>query len=118
YRSSSARTTDRAVLSQNRRSRSCRRRCVMRDESTASQMSVADELVALQLLAQGAAVDAEDLRRTALIALRVIQHRLVQRLLDLADDELVQIARFVSVEAFEIALQCFVRERAERFYSS
>src|SRR5690606_15747908 len=71
-----------------------------------------------QLLAQGAAVDAEDLRRTALIALRVIQHRLEQRLLDLADDELVQIARFVSVEAFEIALQCFVRERAERFYSS
>src|SRR5690606_19105464 len=80
------------------------------------KVSIADELVALQLLAQSAAIDAENLGRTALIAPRVIQDRLEQRLLDLADDELVQISRLVSVQAFEIALQRFVRERAERLH--
>src|SRR5690606_1259017 len=79
--------------------------------------SIADELVALQLLAQSAAIDAENLGGAALIAVGICQDRLEQRLLDLADDELVQIARLVPVQAFEIALQCFVRERAERLYS-
>src|SRR5690606_4279156 len=82
------------------------------------ETSIADELVALQLLAQGTAIDAENLRRAALVAVRIGQDRLEKWLLYLTDDELIQIAGLVSVQALEIALQRLIRERAERFYSS
>src|SRR5690606_11972598 len=79
------------------------------------ETSIADELVALQLLAQGTAIDAENLRRAALVAVRIGQDRLEKWLLYLTDDELIQIAGLVSVQALEIALQRLIRERAERF---
>src|SRR5690606_3600327 len=121
--SRSARAVPPVEISSNDRSRSDRANstmpCLSETLSRARRCaviapSITDEIVCLQLLAQRAAIDAENLRRAALIALRVAHDGFQQRLLDLADDELIEISRFVSVQACEIALQCFVRQRAQR----
>src|ERR1700730_12486298 len=59
----------------------------------------------LQFLAQGAAVDAENACRTALVALRVIEHDAKQRLLDLAQYQVVEMGRPVTVQTGEVIAQ-------------
>src|SRR5882757_8261417 len=60
-----------------------------------------------QLLAQGAAIDAENGRGAALVALHVAHHDLEQRFFDFAHDQIVQVCGLVAIERFEIALQRF-----------
>src|ERR1700761_7638521 len=62
-----------------------------------------------QLLAQGAAIDAQNGRSAALIALYVTHHDFEQRLFHLAHDQIVQVRRLVAVERLEIAFQSFFR---------
>ena len=77
---------------------------------------MADLLVDAELfefLAQSAAVDAEDGRRAALIALHVAHHHLEQRLFHFAHHEVVQMRGFVAIERFKIALQRFLGLRTQ-----
>ncbi len=66
-----------------------------------------------ELLAQGAAIDAEYGRRAALIALRVAHDHFEQRLFHFAHHQIVQMRRFVAIERFKIALQCFLGLRTQ-----
>src|SRR5437879_7085362 len=59
----------------------------------------------LQFLAQRAAVDAENVRGAALVALGVIEHHAKQRLLDLAQHQLVEAGGPVTVQAGEVIAQ-------------
>src|SRR5690606_3576222 len=79
--------------------------------------SFAVELERLELLAQRAAIDPEDLRRFALIAVRVRKHVLKERLFDFANDEVIQVARLMSVQVCEVAVQRLVRKARERLIS-
>src|ERR1700689_62809 len=56
----------------------------------------------LQLLAQRAAVDAQDHRCAALVALCVVEHDAKQRLLHLAQHQVIQLRRAVAVETGEV----------------
>src|ERR1700720_4185887 len=58
-----------------------------------------------EFLAQCAAVDAENRRRTALIALHVAHDYLEQRLFNLAHHEVVQMRGLVAVQRLKITLQ-------------
>jgi len=55
-----------------------------------------------QLLAQGPAVDAEDIGSPDLIALGVIEHGLQQRLLDFTQHQVIQVRRTMAIEAGEV----------------
>src|SRR5512141_236339 len=66
--------------------------------------------VDLQLLAQGAAIDAEDVRGATLVAGRVVEHRAEQRLLDLAHHQVVQVAWCMAVETREVRVQGLLGE--------
>src|SRR5690606_36154052 len=59
--------------------------------------SFAREIVALEFLAEGAPVDAEYLGGSALVAFCVVQHGLQQRSFDFTDNQLIEVAGFVSV---------------------
>src|SRR2546421_5095466 len=59
----------------------------------------------LQFLAQGAAVDAENVCGAALVAVRVIEHDAKQRLLDLAQHHFVETGGPVTVQAGEVIAQ-------------
>jgi hypothetical protein len=62
----------------------------------------AGDAVQPQLLAQGAAVDTENIRRPHLVAFGVIEHGLQQRLLDFTQHQIVQMRGPMTVEAGEI----------------
>src|SRR5277367_6756387 len=79
-----------------------------------SNVSLLADPELFEFLAQGAAIDAEDGRRTALVALHVAHHNLEQRLFDLAHDQLVQVRGLMSVQRLEVALQRFLGLRAQR----
>ena len=70
--------------------------------------------IGLELLAQRAAINAEDTGCLALVAVRIIHHGLEQRSLDLANDQVVQIARAVAVERGEIGRECVFGVFTER----
>src|ERR1700722_4324908 len=58
-----------------------------------------------EFLAQCAAIDAENRRRAALIALYVVHHHFEQGLFHFAQHQIVQMRGFVAIERFKIALQ-------------
>src|SRR5262249_3870910 len=60
----------------------------------------------LQLLAQGPAIDSENPGSAALVAFRVVQHHTEQGFLDLAQHEVVQVGRPVTIQAHEVVAQC------------
>src|SRR3984893_12234580 len=68
----------------------------------------------LQFLAQGAAVDAENACGGALVALRVIEHDAKQRLLDLAQHQVVEMGRPLTVQAGGVIAQGALGMIAER----
>src|SRR5882762_2153564 len=67
--------------------------------------SGAGEPELLQFLAQGAAVDAENACGAALVALRVVEHDSKQRLLDLAQHQVVEMGGPLTVQAGEVIAQ-------------
>src|SRR5882762_812129 len=67
--------------------------------------SGAGEPELLQFLAQGAAVDAENSCGAALVALRVVEHDSKQRLLDLAQHQVVEMGGPLTVQAGEVIAQ-------------
>src|SRR5271168_4236099 len=67
-----------------------------------------------EFLAQGAAIDTEDGRGTALVSLHMPHHHLEQRLLDLAHHQFVQVRGLMTVQGLEIALQRLLGLRAQR----
>ena len=72
------------------------------------------ENVPIEFLAQGAAVDAEDVRGAALVALCVAEHGPEQRLLDLAHHEVVEMPRPMAVQAGEVAVERLLGVRTQR----
>src|SRR3984893_8798314 len=92
-------------ISQTRRRRRRRRR---------AYGSGAGEPELLQFLAQGAAVDAENACGAALVALRVIEHDAKQRLLDLAQHQVVEMRRPLTVQAGEVIAQGALGMLAQR----
>src|SRR5688572_5958348 len=75
------------------------------------------ESVLAQLLAQRAAVDAEDGRRTALVAVGVVHHGLEQRQLHFAHDEIVEAAGAVAVQAVEVAAERLLGVGTQRYFA-
>src|SRR6188474_3171234 len=73
----------------------------------------AGDAVVLELLAQSAAVDAEDVRGAALVALGVAEHGAEQRLLDLAHHEVVEMPRPMAVQAREVTVERLLGVRAQ-----
>jgi hypothetical protein len=69
-----------------------------------------------QLLAQRAAIDAEDARGAALIAFHVIEHRLEQRLFDFAQHHVVQLSGTMTVQAREVIMQGLLGVVAQRHF--
>ena len=65
--------------------------------------------VRLQLLAQRAAIDAENVGGAALVALGVVEHGLEQRLFDFAQHEVVQLAGLVPVQRREVRARAPLR---------
>ena len=74
-----------------------------------------DEAMLAQFLAQGAAIDAQDVGGQALIALGVFKDGAQQRFFDLPDDQLVQGIGLVPVQRLEIAAQRFFGKIAKGF---
>ena len=72
------------------------------------------ETVDLQLLAQRAAIDAEDVGRAALVALGIVEHGLEQRLFDFAQHQVIELAGLVAVQAREIGIERLCRHRPQR----
>src|SRR6185312_3118566 len=68
----------------------------------------------LQLLAQGAAIDAENPCCPALVAVRVIEDHAKEGLLDLAQHQVVKIRRARTVEAREVIAQSALGVAAQR----
>src|SRR5262249_35356248 len=68
----------------------------------------------LELLAQRAAVDAEDARGAALVALGVVEHYAKQRLLDLAQHQIIEIGGTVPAQAHEVVAQRTLGMPAQR----
>src|SRR5579871_1567117 len=81
--------------------------------SSARRTGVSTALLAdaelFQLLAQSAAVDPENGRGTALIAVHMVHHHFEQRLFHFPHHQIVQVRRLVSIQSFEITLQGFFR---------
>src|SRR6185437_13429554 len=93
--------------------RSCRKRTVTPAERAKSWKSMG-EAELLELLAQRAAVDAENSRSPALVALGIVEHHAKERLLDLAQHEIVEIRRPRAVEAGEVIAESALRVAAQR----
>src|SRR5437879_880449 len=68
----------------------------------------------LQLFAQSRTIDSQNARGSALVALRVVEHYPEQRLLDLAQHEIVELGRPVTVQAHEVVAQRTLRVIAQR----
>src|SRR5579871_3201141 len=64
-----------------------------------------DEVIVLELAPERAAIDAEDLGGTALVALGIAHDRAEQRFLDLAHHERVQPGRPVAVQPLEVGAE-------------
>src|SRR5271155_2711717 len=62
-----------------------------------------------QLLAQSTAIDAENGRGAALVALHMTHHDLEKRFFHFAHDQIVQVCRLMAIERVEIAFQRFLR---------
>src|SRR6516164_5162864 len=73
-----------------------------RSPGAPGKCSGAAEAELLQLLAQRAAVDAENAGGAALVTFGVVEYHAEQRLFDLAQNEIVQMCRPVAVQAGEI----------------
>src|SRR3989344_2344583 len=73
-----------------------------------------EQLVLLELLAQGIAVDAEDFRGPALVTLDVTHDGFEQRLFHLADHHVVHARGLLAVEVVEIALHGLFYARRQR----
>jgi hypothetical protein len=73
------------------------------------------EQVSPEFLSQSAAVNAEYAGRLALIALRVIHDGFEQGPFNLADNQVVQIARPVAVQRCKILIKCIFCVFAKRF---
>src|SRR3954449_9527813 len=63
------------------------------------------DTVTLDLLAQGVAVEAEQLGRDGLIAADFVQHHFDQRLFHTADDHGIDLSRLLPVQIPEVAVQ-------------
>ena len=85
----------------------------MLDVADRTYGSCIEKLVGDELLAQGAAIDAENFSSLALVAAGVFHNCFEQGLLDLSHDELVELGGTVAVQACQIATQRMVRQRAE-----
>src|SRR4051812_15279524 len=73
--------------------------------SASSRISSIAETELLQLLAQRAAIDAEDARGAALVTFGIVEHYAEQRLFNLAQHEVVQMRRTVTVQAREVVAE-------------
>src|SRR5688572_8848040 len=80
-------------------------------------ISSGGQSVFAQLLAQGPAIDAEDRRRAALVAVRVVHDGLEKWQLHLAHDEVVEPAGPMAVQAVEIAAERLLGVVAQRYFA-
>src|SRR5690606_33142243 len=103
-------SSTRPVLSETESSARRTRTCNVRSVSAVGEAELP------QLLAQRAPVDAEDFRGPALVALRVFQHGLEQRFLDLAQHHAVELRGPVPVQAREVGMESFLSVTAQRHF--
>src|SRR3989344_5996297 len=75
------------------------------------------ELVQLELLAQGIAVDAKDIGRLALVALGVLHHDFEQRLFHFVQHNLVDTRYLFAVQVVEILLHRALHARGDRAFA-
>src|SRR5687767_11424289 len=80
-------------------------------------ISSGSESVLAQLFAQGAAIDAEDGRRAALVAVGIVHHGLEQRQFHFAHDKLIEPARAVAVQAVEVAAERLLGVVAKGYFT-
>src|SRR5688572_3353122 len=80
-------------------------------------ISSGSESVLAQFLAQGAAIDAEDGRGTALVAVGIVHYGLEQRHFHLAHDEVVESARAMAVQAVEVAAEGLLGMVAQGYFA-
>src|SRR3989344_3114795 len=75
------------------------------------------ELVQLELLAQGIAVNAENIGRLALVALGVFHHDFEQRLFHLVQHHLVDVGHLFAVKVVEILLHRALHAHGDRSFA-
>jgi hypothetical protein len=73
------------------------------------------EQVGPEFLSQGTAIDAEYAGSLALVALRVVHDGFEQGSFNLADNQIIQIARPIAVERCKVLIECIFCVFAKRF---